>query len=91
VTARIWIAVLAAALILLHAMPWFPERYEPILFGAIPITIALWALWTVVVMLVLGWISFIYDPYAPVVRDIEHTGSHKGVGGDNESSHREEG
>lgn len=86
---RIWLAVIAIVLTLLHAMPWLPGRHEPILFGVIPITIALWVLWTVAVMLVVAWISFRYDPYAPVVREIESS-SREGAGGQDSASHRKE-
>lgn len=87
---RIWLAVIAIVLTFLHAMPWLPGRHEPILFGVVPITIALWVLWTVAVMLVVAWISFRYDPYAPVVRDVENRITHKGAGGQDPANHRKE-
>lgn len=76
---RILVAVIAAVLLFLHAMPWIPGQHEPILFGALPITIALWAVWTLAVMATLWWIAYIYDPYAPIVRELDDNTDEDGV------------
>jgi len=68
---RILVAALAVILTILHAVPWIPGRHEPIIFGIFPITMVMWIVWTLAVMATLTWIAYFYDPYRPVVDELE--------------------
>lgn len=85
---RILVAALAIILTVLHAVPWIPGKHDPILFGFLPITMAMWIVWTLAVMLTLTWIAYFYDPYRPVVEDTEKTIDHLGA---NDAPGRNEG